>query len=238
MDIKQSLAQYCTELTPQQNRLFEVYYNELIAWNEKINLTAITAPDEAAIKHFYDSYQMLGILQTQGEIEVPQCSKIIDVGTGAGFPGVPLKIVRPDLQLTLLDSLNKRLIFLNEILLRLELTATTLHSRAEDAGRNPQMREKFDFAVSRAVGNLAVLCEYCLPLVRVGGYFVAYKGADCQEEVAAAANAVKILGGATEKVLKYTIPGGNSRALVVIKKVKSTDKKYPRAGKKLKECPL
>ncbi|MBQ8268045.1 MAG: 16S rRNA (guanine(527)-N(7))-methyltransferase RsmG, partial [Clostridia bacterium] len=164
------------------------YGNMLIEWNEKMNLTAITEPEEVLYKHFLDCLLFFK------NVNVPQNAKVIDVGTGAGFPGMVLKIARPDIELTLMDGLNKRLTFLNAVLDELALRAKTVHMRAEDGGKNSLFREQYDIACARAVANLPVLCEYCIPFVKVGGQFVAMKGASAKEELDAATNAYKILG--------------------------------------------
>ncbi|MBE6837871.1 MAG: 16S rRNA (guanine(527)-N(7))-methyltransferase RsmG [Ruminococcus sp.] len=212
---------------------FETYAKLLVEWNEKINLTAITAPDEICEKHFFDSvmpFYMWGGLKNGAEI--------IDVGTGAGFPSCPLKIVRSDLSLTLLDSLNKRINFLNTLSESIGLDAECVHGRAEEFGNNADFREKFDIATARAVANLRDLCEYCVPFVKVGGYFVALKGQSGLQEVDEAKNAIRILGGKVEKTFEYTLPNGDGRVLVIIKKVSTTPAKYPRNKGQMKKKPL
>lgn len=212
---------------------FEAYAKILIEWNEKINLTAITEPKEIAVKHFIDSLTVLK------KFDIKQGASIIDVGTGAGFPSVPLQIVRDDINLTLLDSLNKRLIFLNELCQILNIKAETIHSRAEDAGRNPVYREKFDIAVSRAVANLPSLCEYCIPFVKKGGAFIAMKGKDGLAELESSKKAIDILGAECNNNNEYiTLPNGEKRIIFVIKKVKPTSEKYPRRGVKINKEPL
>jgi len=200
-------------LTNAQLLQFELYAKQLLEWNEKMNLTAITAPCDIATKHFIDSLYGLAFIAPD--------SKVIDVGTGAGFPGVPLKIARPDIRLTLLDSLNKRLNFLNAVTDTLKLTAVqTVHARAEDgASKKGKLREQFDVATSRAVSQLNVLAEYCLPYVRLGGRFLAYKGGDIKDELGVAKNAIKTLGGEVEEIFSYTIPNTDiHHSIVVIKK--------------------
>ena len=212
---------------------YETYAQLLVDWNEKINLTAITEPDEICEKHFLDSvlpFYMWGGLKKGG--------KIIDVGTGAGFPSCPLKILKNDLSLTLLDSLNKRINFLSTLSDALELEAKCVHGRAEELGNSADFREKFDVATARAVANLRDLCEYCMPFVKVGGYFVALKGQSGLQEVDDAENAIKILGGRVEKTIEYTLPNGDGRVLVVIKKVSSTPSRYPRNKGQMKKKPL
>ncbi len=212
--------------------LFERYYKLLIEWNEKINLTAITDEKEAAYKHFIDSVSALesGLFKEN--------AKIIDVGTGAGFPGLPLKIYRNDLNVTLMDSLNKRINFLNEVISDLGLCGIqTIHSRAEELGRDKSHREKYDICVSRAVANLASLTELCMPFVKVGGYFISLKGPKAEEEVNDAQNAIRLLGGEIEEIKRYSIAETElDHNLVIIKKRKPTDSRFPRnAPKPIKE---
>ncbi len=211
---------------------FEIYARLLVEWNQKINLTAITEPREIAVKHFIDSLTVLK------SYDIREDSKMIDVGTGAGFPSIPLKIIREDIQLTLLDSLNKRLIFLNELCLNLEIDAKTVHARAEDVGRDPLHREKYDAVVSRAVANLPSLCEYCLPLVKVGGVFVAMKGKDGSSELKMAEKAVELLGGGCDCTKNFVLPDGGERMIFVIDKIKKTPEKYPRRGVKIIKDPI
>lgn len=221
------------EITEEMMQKYETYARLLVEWNEKINLTAITQPEEICEKHFLDS-----VLPFHLWGGVKNNAKIIDVGTGAGFPAIPLKIAKSDVELTLLDSLNKRINFLNEVCESIEISAKTIHGRAEEVGKSPEFREKFDIATARAVANLTDLCEYCLPFVKVGGYFVALKGQSGVEEVENAKNAVKILGGEVEKVIEYSLPNGDKRVLVIIKKVKNTAEKYPRNKGQMKKKPL
>lgn len=212
---------------------FDNYKNLLVEWNEKMNLTAITEEQEVATKHFIDSLYGLKFLKN--------AKTLIDVGTGAGFPGLPLKIANPSVSLTLLDSLNKRLNFLNTVVDELRLSdVTTVHSRAEDgASVGTSLRESFDVAVSRAVANLSVLCEYCLPYVKCGGVFLAYKGGDVEDELAESQNAIETLGGEVNGIFKYTIPKTDiTHSIVVIKKIKQTPDKYPRQGGKIQKKPL
>ncbi len=218
-------------VTGQQYEQFERYADLLVEWNGKINLTAITDPEGIAVKHFYDSVYPFTLCG--GDF-----GSLIDVGTGAGFPSVPLMIWRGGFKLTMLDSLNKRINFLNEITAQLGLEAECVHGRAEEFGRKPEYREQFDAASARAVANLRDLSEYCLPFVRVGGAFYALKGRDGEEEVREAQNAVKVLGGEVADVKKYTLPGGDSRVLVVIRKVKPTDRRFPRNAGQMKKNRL
>lgn len=210
------------ELTEKQVGQFVRYYELLIEKNKVMNLTTITEFDDVMVKHFLDSLMICRFVELKG--------KLIDVGTGAGFPGIPLKIVYPDLQIVLLDSLNKRVRFLNEVIQNLGLTdIEAVHGRAEDLGKQNLYREQFDFCVSRAVANLASLAEYCLPFVKVGGYFIAYKAGDIQEELDAGMRAVDVLGGKVEEKIDLKIPGTDvSRCLIKIRKERKTDKRYPR----------
>ena len=194
----------------------------LIDWNSKINLTAITNEDDVWLKHFVDSCTI--------NKYIPSNSKIIDVGTGAGFPGVPLKIVRDDISLTLLDSLNKRISFLKELTNELQLDKVEfIHGRAEDIAQDKNYREQFDIATARAVANLSTLSEYCLPFVKVGGYFICMKAGNVQDEIEEAKNAIDKLGGTIEKIDSFTLPNSDiERTIILIKKIKNTPKTYPR----------
>ncbi len=211
---------------------FDQYYRFLIEKNKVMNLTAITDPEEVQTKHFLDSLMCLKTGLLNKNIHV------IDVGTGAGFPGIPLKIACPDIHLTLADSLNKRIRFLNEVIEMLQLeNVEAVHGRAEDLGRNDKHREQYDVCVSRAVSNLNTLLEYCTPFVKVEGYFVAYKSGEINEELTKASSAMKKLGCILDKVEYFNIPGSNiSRSFVIIRKVKHTLNTYPRkAGTPQKE---
>ena len=220
-------------LTEEQLDRFDLYFRLLTEWNEKINLTAITDAQGVAVKHFADS---LSLLQY---ITLPQGASLIDVGTGAGFPGVVLKIARPDIRLTLLDSLKKRFLFLEDLMTALDLEADFVIGRAEVYGQNTAYRESYDYAVSRAVANLNTLSEYCLPLVRQGGSFIAFKGSATDEELGSAARAIQVLGGKLKAVHSFDLPfEGGARNLVEIKKVGRTPDKYPRNNGKIKSKPL
>lgn len=202
---------------------FEIYYNELIEYNEKVNLTAITEKEEVFIKHFYDS--------CLAQQFIPQNAKVVDIGTGAGFPGLPLKIVRNDIDLHLVDSLNKRIVFLNTLKEKLNIDFSTTHARAEEFCVNH--RESFDICVSRAVAKLNTLAEYCLPLIKVGGKFIAYKGSNITEELEESKKAIRLLGGQIEDVKNIILPKNmGERNLIIIKKIEKTNTKYPR-GKNL-----
>lgn len=221
-------------LSEAQTDQFMQYLSLLLEWNEKMNLTAITDPMEVVQKHFIDCISVLPHLDLQGG------ETIIDVGTGAGFPGVPLKIASPALQVTLLDALQKRLTFLDTLTQSLQLSDVTLvHSRAEDGGQNPDLREQFDLCVSRAVANLAVLLEYCLPFVKVGGRLAALKGPDAAQEIEQAQNALQTLGGKVTAVIPVTIPHTDlQHRLVLVEKISSTPQRYPRKAGKISKKPL
>lgn len=232
--LRQAANEYQIELSEAQVASYTLYYHLLVAWNEKINLTAITAPEAVAVKHIIDS------LSCFSRAVFKPGSKLIDVGTGAGFPGLPLKIFQEDLQLTLMDSLNKRVKFLTQVVQDLKLEQVdVIHSRAEDGAREKKYRENYDVAVSRAVARLNVLGELCLPFVRIGGYFVALKGAQYQTEVEEAQKAIAVLGGKLEKVMPVKLPGlEDVRAVVYIKKVKKTPLIYPRKPGIPEKSPL
>ena len=208
------------------------YGNMLVEWNEKMNLTAITEPQEVLYKHFLDCLLFFK------NVDVKKGAKIIDVGTGAGFPGMVLKIARPDIELTLMDGLNKRLTFLNAVLSELKLDAKTVHMRAEDGGKSPVYREKYDIACARAVANLPVLCEYCIPFVKVGGQFVAMKGSAAGEELDTAGNAYKTLGCQIATIICENLRENEARAFIIAKKTSQTPPKYPRMGGKIAKSAL
>ena len=209
----------------------EKYAALLCEWNEKMNLTAITDPEGIMIKHFYDCLLFFK------HVKVPEGATVIDVGTGAGFPGLVLKIARPDIKLTLLDGLNKRITFLNEVLSQTGLSAETIHGRAEEKAK-PPYRESYDFAVARAVARLPVLSEYCLPYVKVGGSFVALKGSQGEVEAAESKKAAAVLGGETPLVATDNLPDGDGRCFITIKKTSQTPTKYPRNSGKISKQPL
>lgn len=206
-------------LIKNNEKTFQKYFEKLVSYNEKVNLTAITEREQVFNKHFLDS-----ILPVY---EIKQNSKIVDVGTGAGFPSLPIKIVRPDVNLTMVDSLNKRINFLNELTQELKIESTNIHARAEDFAKTS--REKFDVAVARAVAKLNTLLEYLLPLVKIGGIVLAFKGSNFKEEIDEAKNAMTVLGGKYVKTLHFDLPNNEGeRNIIVVKKIKSTPKQYPR----------
>ena len=229
---------YDVEVTPQLVERLGIYARLLMEWNEKMNLTAITDPVGIAVKHFADSLTAAPLLP-EGKFS------LIDVGTGAGFPGVPLALYRDDCKLTLLDSLNKRLTFLETVCREVDLPVTLIHARAEEGGQNPALREKYDVACARAVAALPTLSEYCLPFVKVGGRFLALKGPDADRELEDARRGVGVLGGKVVDIRALTIPSTPivgiepmERRIVRIDKVKHTPATYPRHGSKIKKNPL
>lgn len=232
INLKDAILETGLTCSDDQVNKFETYMQGILAWNEKVNLTRITQPDEFIVKHFLDSL----VCCTHKEYQ--NARKIIDVGTGAGFPGIPLAIMSADKNFVLMDSLGKRLKIIDELCAEAGISnVETIHARAEELARNKQHREKYDLCVSRAVANMAVLAEYCLPFIKVGGCLMAYKGPEAAEEAEAAKNAIKLLGGNLAEIYdasleKYDI----SHKIVVIKKVKNTVSKYPRkAGTPTKE---
>lgn len=224
----------CAEFAPLDDvakQRLQRYAELLVEWNEKMNLTAITEPEDIAIKHFLDCLMFFKY------VNVPEGASVIDIGTGAGFPGVVLKIARPDIKLTLLDSLQKRIIFLRTLCDELGFKdVETVHSRAEDGART--LREKYDFAVARAVANLPVLSEYCIPYVKAGGSFVALKGASAKDESEAAKAAIKVLGGKLESVDTFSLCNSGERGIITVKKISQTPPKYPRNPGKISKQPL
>lgn len=220
------------EITDEQISKYYEYMNLLLEWNEKINLTAITKEDEIILKHFIDSMTVIKYIEKNSEI--------IDVGTGAGFPGIPIAIMRKDTNLTLLDSLNKRVNFLNEVSYNLNLkNIKNIHGRAEDLGQNKNERENYDIAISRAVANMTTLVEYLIPFVKIGGYCICMKGSEIESEIEQAKYAIKELGGKIEKIDNFYLPDSNIvRNVVIIKKIKETSSKYPRKAGMPSKMPM
>lgn len=232
--LKEMLADRGIQLNQRQMDQFNVYYQLLTKWNRSMNLTAITGEKEVILKHFYDSVTPAFYCSFEAPLS------LCDVGSGAGFPGIPLKIVYPDIELTVVDALKKRLTFLEAVVASLELGNVRLcHDRAETFGRRKEMRESFDRVTARAVANLSVLAEYCLPLVRPNGMFLALKGAFVGQEVKLAENAIRLLGGKRRKTVLFDLPEGQGRRSIVwIDKMRPTPKKYPRKAGTPSKSPL
>lgn len=232
----EKIVPYCKEfglnLGEAEIKRLNIYGNMLLSWNEKMNLTAITEPNDVLIKHFFDCILFFS------NVDVKPNAKIIDVGTGAGFPGLVLKICRNDIDLTLLDGLNKRLTFLNAVLDETGLKAETVHGRAEDMGKKEEYREKFDIACARAVARLPVLSEYCVPFVKKNGLFVAMKGEKGELEASESQNALKLLGCEKPTVKTLTLTGNEKRTFIIAKKISQTPTKYPRMGGKIAKSAL
>lgn len=230
--LKLKAAEIGIELSSESLDRFDKYAEMLVETNKTLNLTAITEPDEIVTKHFCDCLSLLK------EVEIPQGAKLIDVGTGAGFPGVVLLIARPDLKITLMDSTNKRLVFVQSVVDALGLKANVVHSRAEEAGKNPAFREKYDFATARAVANMQTLSEYCLPFLKVGGLFAAMKGAKASDELSVAKGAIKILGGQVHSAKEFNLFDCGERSILCVKKISQTPSKYPRPSAQIAKKPL
>ena len=218
------------EINEIQCSKFTILTDFMLEYNKKVNLTRITDENEIIEKHYIDSILPLTML------DVPRGTSVIDVGTGAGFPAVPMKIYRDDLNITMIDSLNKRIVYLDELCKKLDINCDKFHIRSEDAGRDTKFREKYDIATARAVAALNVLCEYCLPFVKINGKFIALKGE--KDETAEAEEAIKALGGKLKEIKRYTLPSGDKRCLVVIEKIKETPPKYPRTSALISKKPL
>ena len=230
--LKKTLEAINIENSQELIEKFRIYMEGVLEWNEKVNLTTITDPDEFAIKHFVDS------IICANYPEYINAAKIIDVGTGAGFPGIPLSIISPEKEFILMDSLNKRLKIIDELCQRADIkNVVTLHARAEELAKNKAYRERYDLCVSRAVANMSVLAEYCLPFIKVGGFLMAYKGPEAENEVKEAEHALSLLGGKAEEIRNGNLKEfGIEHKVVVIKKVKNTPSKFPRkAGTPAKE---
>lgn len=230
--LKQGLERLDISLTGNQLAQLKQYAALLVEWNEKMNLTAIKDPDGIAVRHFEDSLTLCKA------VDFSKGARLIDVGTGAGFPAIPVKIARPDLQVTLLDGLNKRLVFLQEVCKTLNLPCETVHARAEDGGRNPEYRERYDAATARAVAHLRELAEYCLPYVRVGGVFAAMKSGEVEPELREANKAISMLGGEIMEIKRYELTDSSKRSIVLIRKISHTSTQYPRSGSKIAKKPL
>ena len=222
--LEQGLSQLNIQFTDKQIEQFMKYYDLLIEKNKVMNLTAITDLNEVMTKHFLDSVLISNVLN------MSDFYTLVDVGTGAGFPGIPIKILFPHLKVTLIDSLNKRLKFLDDVISELELDGIeTVHGRAEDLGNNDLYREKYDLCVSRAVANISTLSEYCIPFIKLNGYFICYKADGCMNEINIGKNAIKVLGGEIEEIVDFNLPDTDiKRKIINIKKIKNTPKKYPR----------
>lgn len=231
---KNGLQQLHIELSEKQMEQFLQYYEMLVEKNKVMNLTAITEFDEVVEKHFLDSVSL-----TQ-QLDLHQPLKVLDLGTGAGFPGIPLKIVFPELEITLMDSLNKRILFLQDVISSLQLeNIEAVHGRAEEAARNKKYREGFDLCVSRAVANISTLSEYCLPFVKIGGSFISYKSSTIEDELKDGKKGIAILGGKVKDVYKFTLPDSKlQRSFVIIEKEKKTPKAYPRKAGTPSKDPL
>lgn len=226
MDCREYKNLICGEF----KQTFENFKNLLLDYNNKFNLTAITDENDVYIKHFLDS--------VSGESFFTKSASVVEIGSGGGFPSIPLKIIRDDLKFTLIESTNKKCGYLQAVVDKLNFKdVKVVNARAEDAARQVIYREKFDYAEARAVARLNTLCEYCMPFVKVGGKFIAYKG-DNDEEIEEAANAIKTLGGELERVEKYELPNGEKRTLVIIKKIAHTPAKYPRGQGKERKSPI
>lgn len=243
--LREYVKQWNIALSDKQLMQFQTYYEMLVETNKVMNLTAITELEDVILKHFIDSVALVTAFEG---IAGEKCLTIIDVGTGAGFPGIPLKIAFPQHQILLLDSLNKRVNFLNTVIDRLELCdISAIHARAEEGARNQQYREKFDLCVSRAVANMASLSEYCIPFLKKGGYFIPYKSGNIEEEMQGAKKAVAVLGGKIEKISRLTLPGALrsdtgaepiERSFVIVHKTKETPKAYPRKAGTATKNPI
>ncbi len=230
--LKEKAEMFHVKLDDEALERFNIYGKLLVEWNEKINLTAITDPEGVTIKHFLDSLTIFRY------VDISEGAKVIDVGTGAGFPGLAMLIARPDLDITLMDSTKKRLMVIENILDNIGLSANVVHSRAEEAGQNKDYREKYDFSTARAVTNLRDLAEYCLPFVKVGGSFIPMKSAKAQEEIAEGKKAIHVLGGQILKQDTFDLLDCGERTIINVKKISSTPAKYPRPSAKIAKNPI
>ena len=233
MKFEEILKEYNIDINPEQINQFEIYKKLLLEWNEKINITRITEAQEIYIKHFLDSLTLINTgLIKEGK-------SLIDIGTGGGFPGLPLKIMYPGLKISLMDSLNKRIIFLQEVIKELNLkNIEAVHGRAEEYGRKEDYREKFDLVTNRALANMSSRAEDSLPFVKKDGYCIDMKGSEYKEEVKEAKNAIDILGGKIVDIKEIKLPGEILHSLIIVEKIRETPKKYPRAGGKPRTQPL
>jgi len=230
--VTKSAAQFSIELTPEAASAFELYYRKLSQSGKRFNLTAITGIEDVARLHFVDSLSLLKVMDFKG-------AKVIDIGSGAGFPGLPLKIAEPTVDLTLLDATGKRVAFLSELTREMGLLVSCIQARAEDAAHKAEMREQYTIAVSRAVAELNILCELCLPFVCIGGTFLAMKSIDAEDEIAAAQSSMRALGAKLEGVRNYSIAGTDiKRSVAVIRKISPTPIAYPRRYARISKNPL
>lgn len=226
---RSEFKKYGLELTQNQYQKFDIYADFLVDYNKNVNLTAITEPHEILVKHFIDSVLLIKYA------EIPENAMLIDVGTGAGFPSVPLKILRNDIKITLLDSLAKRIVFLEKLCKKLGIDAEFIHGRAENIAKLSEYREKFDFSCARAVANFSVLSEYCIPFVKNSGHFFSMKGPN--EDILSSGNALKLLGGEISSIIDYKLEN-DSRKIIIVKKISQTPTKYPRNSGQIKKKPL
>lgn len=230
--LRSTVADFGVVLNEKQLDIFDKYAEMLVEWNKKFNLTAIKSPDDIVIKHFADS------LLIMKSVRFSYGQKLIDVGTGAGFPGIPLLIANNDIDVTFLDSTGKKLIFIDAVLNEIGLSGKTIVGRAEEIGQKPDYREKFDYSTARAVSELKVAAELCLPLVKQGGSFIAMKGAKALEEADSAKNAIELLGGTIDKYDTASLPYAGERTVFLIKKISQTSTKYPRNYSQITKHPL
>ena len=231
--LKDCLAKWNIDIDDRKLSLFERYYELIVSWNEKINLTTVTEKDDVIIRHFVDSLAIMKYIDIANKA-------ILDVGTGAGFPGIPVSIMSPSCHVVLLDSLNKRIMFLNEVICELGLSdVKTVHGRAEDIAFDDDYREKFDIVCSRAVANMSTLSEYCLPFVRLNGFFVSYKSADISDELNGSLKAISTLGGKLNRIEEFSLPDSDmKRTLIFTDKCHNTDSRFPRRAGKPSRNPL
>jgi len=228
-----SAKRFNVDIDRDMSKKFMMYKDLILDWNNRVNLTAIVDEREIILKHFIDSISIIENFDNDAK-------SIVDIGTGAGFPGIPIKIVKPDYDITLLDSLNKRVKFLDAVTEDLGLTKIqSIHTRAEDAARDDFLREEFDIATSRAVANMSILCEYALPFVKVGGEFLAFKGPEVEEEIKSANKAIKELGGELKDIKYINIPETDIKhSIIIVSKIRQTPAKYPRNSNKIKSNPI